>query len=68
MLTSFCKCIRRHVEAQTEHAMRNGGMKNFDNPLYGNENRGAQTQTQVNGVAVGTQASHHDTPKSNKGT
>ena len=25
----------------TEHAMRNGGKKNFDNPLYGNENRGA---------------------------
>ena len=42
-------------------------MKNFDNPLYGNENRGAQTQTQVNGVAVGTQASHFDGPKNKKG-
>ena len=58
--------VRKHAEAQTEHAMRNGGMRNFDNPLYG-PNSGAQTQTDENGVAVGTQASHYDVPKSKKG-
>ena len=46
--------------------MRNGGMRNFDNPLYG-PNSGAQTQTDANGVAVGTQAGHYDVPKSKKG-
>ena len=58
--------FRKHAEAQTEHAMRNGGMRNFDNPLYG-PNSGAQTQTDANGVAVGTQAGHYDVPKSKKG-
>ncbi len=47
------------------HTQANGGLVNFDNPLYGNDNQGTQTSVR-NGVAVGVGTNggpHYDMPR-----
>ncbi len=56
---------RREAERMDSHTQANGGLVNFDNPLYGNDNQGTQTSVR-NGVAVGVGTNggpHYDMPR-----
>ena len=56
---------RREAEQMNAHTQANGGLVNFDNQLYGNENQGTQTSVH-NGVALGIGTNggpHYDIPR-----